>query len=88
MHIASFCQSESRCATETVLALLRNPDYAVYGEGVTSRQRGLDNGESAFNRMSMEERSKVKEETLVNVGGRSRRSDYKNMCVALLPFPL
>jgi uncharacterized membrane protein len=63
---------------ETVLALLRNPDYCVYGEGTTSRQRGLDAGESAFNRMSMEERGKVKEETLVNVGGRSRRSTYSN----------
>lgn len=61
-----------------MLALLRNPDYCVYGEGVTSRQRGLDAGESTFNRMSMEERGKIKEETLVNVGGRSRRSTYSN----------
>lgn len=63
---------------ETVLALLRNPDYCVYGQGTMSKQRGLEAGESAFNKMSMEERGKVKEETLVNVGGRSRQSVYSN----------
>lgn len=63
---------------ETVLALLRNPDYCVYGEGSTKNPRGLDGAEEAFNEVVMEERGKFKEETLVNVSGRSRRSSMKS----------
>ena len=59
-----------------MLSLLRNPDYAVYGAATTSKQRGMEKGESKFNRMSMEERGKIKEETMVNYDGRSRRSTY------------
>lgn len=62
---------------ETVLSLLRNPDYCVYGDGATKNPRGLDAAEEAFNEVVMEERGKFKEETLVNVGGRSRRSFLK-----------
>ncbi len=56
---------------ETVLALNRNPDYWVYGRGDVQSKRGLDSGEDLFNNISMEERSKFKEETLSNVGGRT-----------------
>lgn len=59
---------------ETVLALLRNPDYCIYGAASSASARGLDGGEAKFNEISMEERGKIKEETLVNYGGRSRRS--------------
>ena len=59
-------------AIETVLALLRHPEYAVYGASDVSKSRSLEGGENKFNRLSMEERGKFKEETLVNVGGRSR----------------
>lgn len=59
------------CA-ETTLALLRNPDYCIYGAATTNNKRGLEAGESAFNRLSMEERGKFSQETLVNVGGRRR----------------
>lgn len=62
---------------ETVLSLLRNPDYCVYGDGGTKNPRGLDGAEDAFNEVVMQERGKFKEETLVNVGGRSRRSSMK-----------
>ena len=55
-----------------MLALLRNPQYAVYGAAQTTNERSLERGEDAFNRVSMEERGKYREETLVNYGGRSR----------------
>ena len=58
---------------ETVLGLLRNPDVCVYGSASVSSERSLGAGEDAFNRMSMEERGKFKEETLVNYGGRTRQ---------------
>lgn len=66
-----------RCSVlpaETVLALNRNPDYWVYGKGEMQSKRGLDAGEDLFNKVSMEERSKFKEETLSNVGGRTSAS--------------
>ena len=59
-------------AAEAVLALLRNPEYAVYGATKVRKEAGLDAGEDAFNEVSLQERGKFKEETLVNVGGRSR----------------
>ena len=62
--------------TETVLALLRNPEYAVYGSSATRRTRSLASGEAAFNEASLDERGKLAEETLVNVGGRSRAGAY------------
>jgi hypothetical protein len=55
---------------------MRNPEYAVYGAAESSKTEDLDEGEAAFNELSMQERSKFKEETLVNVGGRERKSRY------------
>mmetsp|Transcript_17981 Transcript_17981/g.46112 ORF Transcript_17981/g.46112 Transcript_17981/m.46112 type:complete len:479 (+) Transcript_17981:164-1600(+) len=59
---------------ETVLALLRNPDYCVYGFSSNSKAPGLDGAEAAFNEQTLAERSKFRSETLVNVGGRSGRA--------------
>lgn len=53
---------------ETVLSLLRHPDYCVYGSA-SSKSTDLDSAEELFNEMSMDERSKLGGETLVNSGG-------------------
>eukprot|EP01025_Chloroclados_australasicus_P016944 TRINITY_DN18645_c0_g2_i1.p1 TRINITY_DN18645_c0_g2~~TRINITY_DN18645_c0_g2_i1.p1 ORF type:complete len:470 (-),score=45.47 TRINITY_DN18645_c0_g2_i1:147-1445(-) len=63
--------------TETVLALRRNPQYAVYGKSSLKKVRGLDNCEAKFNEESMNERGKFERETLSNVGGRMNRSVAK-----------
>ena len=70
-----------------MLALLRNPEYAVYGSTKVRKENGLDSGEDAFNEVSLQERGKFKEETLVNVGGRSR-SKRLSRCVLSLASAL
>ena len=80
-HLLSPHMSFRLPATEAVLALLRNPEYAVYGATKVRKENGLDSGEDAFNEVSLQERGKFKEETLVNVGGRSR-SKRLSRCVS------
>ena len=57
---------------ETVLALLRNPEYCVYGHAECAVVKGPEAAEDAFNEFSMDERGKFAEETLVNVNARKR----------------
>ncbi|MFM7545873.1 MAG: DUF1517 domain-containing protein [Synechococcales cyanobacterium] len=52
--------------TETCLALMRHPDYWVYG-GIEHEQVHLSTAESQFNRWSLIERCKFSHESLINV---------------------
>mmetsp|Transcript_27299 Transcript_27299/g.44460 ORF Transcript_27299/g.44460 Transcript_27299/m.44460 type:complete len:410 (+) Transcript_27299:127-1356(+) len=56
---------------ETVLSLLRHPDYWVYVGG-ESNSVEFDEAEGLFNKLSVEERQKFQNETLSNVKGSVR----------------
>ncbi|XP_022742374.1 uncharacterized protein LOC111293728 [Durio zibethinus] len=60
--------------TETTLALLRHPDYCISGYSSVDVKRSIDDGEKCFNQLSIEERGKFDEETLVNVNNIKRQS--------------
>jgi uncharacterized membrane protein len=57
---------------ETTLALLRHPEYWVYGSADGQKTRLLS-AEAEFNRRSLSERSKFQEETLSNVNQQLRQ---------------
>ena len=57
-----------RVLQDTTLALLRQPDLWVYAN-VESGSVPFNAAESTFNRLSMTERSKLREELTTNVGG-------------------
>ncbi|CAK9266090.1 unnamed protein product [Sphagnum jensenii] len=59
--------------TETCLALMRHPDYCISGVSLSDIKRSISNGEERFNQLSLEERGKFDEETLVNVNNLRRR---------------
>jgi len=57
---------------ETALALLRNPEYCVYGYAASKVCRGPEQAEETFNDFSIDERGKFEQETLVNVNARKK----------------
>lgn len=65
-------EGRSQVLQEATLALLRHPEYWVYG-AAGSQQAGLDSAEAKFNQLSLTERSKFTEETLSNFSGQLRQ---------------
>ncbi|KAJ8492704.1 hypothetical protein OPV22_014425 [Ensete ventricosum] len=63
--------------TETTLALLRHPDCCISAYYSVDMKRSIEDGEKCFNRLSIEERGKFDEETLVNVNNIRRQKTSK-----------
>ena len=63
-----------RLLQDVTLALLRNPEYWMYGNGEAG-QVGFPMAEATFNRLSMTERSKLDGETTINVAGQRSRGE-------------
>ncbi|KAL6637647.1 hypothetical protein ACP70R_025219 [Stipagrostis hirtigluma subsp. patula] len=76
--------------TETTLALLRHPDCCISAYSSVDVKRSMDDGEKRFNQLSIEERGKFDEETLVNVNsikrnkaGGQRSSGFSNEYIVI-----
>ncbi|KAF5765382.1 hypothetical protein HanXRQr2_Chr15g0703191 [Helianthus annuus] len=59
---------------ETILALLRHSDYCISGHSSVDVKESVSEGEKIFDQLSVEERGKFDEETLVNVNNIKKKS--------------
>ncbi len=66
----------SRLLQESVLALLRSPEYWAYARASSQTVASREQAAQVFEQLSVTERSKFSRETLVNVGGKLQRSTY------------
>ncbi|HEY9825461.1 MAG TPA: DUF1517 domain-containing protein [Stenomitos sp.] len=62
---------------ESALALLRQPESWTHAKGTSQTVKDALAAEQLINQLSVEVRSKLSSETLVNVGGRVRRNSFK-----------
>ncbi|MBD1931635.1 MULTISPECIES: DUF1517 domain-containing protein [Cyanophyceae] len=72
----SSAEGRAQVLQESTLALLRHPEYWVYGAG-ESQQTALQAAEAKFNQLALGERSKFTEETLSNVNNQLRAAAPK-----------
>jgi uncharacterized membrane protein len=66
-------ESLSELLRETVLALLRSPEYWTHVRATSKTVQSREAGSRLFEQLSLAERSKLSAETLVNIGGRVRQ---------------
>lgn len=66
-------ESLSELLRETVLALLRSPEYWTHVRATSQTVQSREAGSRLFEQLSLAERSKLSAETLVNIGGRVRQ---------------
>jgi uncharacterized membrane protein len=69
-------EGRAQVLQEATLALLRHPEYWVYG-AAQSQQTALEAAEAKFNQLALAERSKFTEETLSNVNNQLRQAAPK-----------
>ncbi len=70
-------EGRTQVLQEASLAILRHPEYWAYGH-TESQKVGLQLAEAKFNQLAITERSKLTEETLVNVNNQLRQSSGHN----------